>query len=76
MRLRGEAVATRAYFRVYGHTPRAVRLFGRFARHRVKKIAGGPPAVPWERGQPDVLLEFSGLAREEAAFRAWPDPNS
>lgn len=40
MRFRGKAVVTREYFRVCGHTPRAVRLFGRFAR--VKKIAGGP----------------------------------
>lgn len=39
-------VATRAYFRVYGHTPRAVRLFGRFARCWLKKnIAGGPRGV-------------------------------
>lgn len=42
MRLREKAVATRAYFRVYRHTLRAVRLFSQFARCWLKKIAGGP----------------------------------
>lgn len=41
VQLRGKVV-TRMYFCVYGHTPRAVRLFSQFVRCWVKKIEGGP----------------------------------